>query len=133
MAGDSKTEKATPKKRRDERKKGNVMMSKDVVAVATLLGTLVMLRVMGGVVNEQANNVFQTCFGYITDFTPEAMPDILRQLFYFCIRTVAIVAGPFLLVTVALAVTATFAQTKLLVSTESLKPKIGRASCRERV
>ena len=44
MAGDSKTEKATPKKRRDERKKGNVMMSKDVVAVATLLGTLVMLR-----------------------------------------------------------------------------------------
>ena len=59
MAGDSKTEKATPKKRRDERKKGNVMMSKDVVAVATLLGTLVMLRVMGGVVNEQANNVFQ--------------------------------------------------------------------------
>ena len=128
MAGDSKTEKATPKKRRDERKKGNVMMSKDVVAVATLLGTLVMLRVMGGVVNEQANNVFQTCFGYITDFTPEAMPDILPQLFYFCIRTVAIVAGPFLLVTVALAVTATFAQTKLLVSTESLKPKFNRIS-----
>ena len=50
MAGDSKTEKATPKKRRDERKKGNVMMSKDVVAVATLIGTLVMLRVMEGVV-----------------------------------------------------------------------------------
>ena len=56
MAGDSKTEKATPKKRRDERKKGNVMMSKDVVAVATLIGTLVMLRVMGGIVGRQAES-----------------------------------------------------------------------------
>ena len=54
MAGD-KTEKATPKKRRDERKKGNVMMSKDVVAVATLLGSLAMLRIMGDTVVEQAD------------------------------------------------------------------------------
>ena len=65
MAGDSKTEKATPKKRRDERKKGNVMMSKDVVAVATLIGTLVMLRVMGGIVGRQAESVFDACFGNI--------------------------------------------------------------------
>ena len=36
---DEKTEKATPKKRRDERKKGNVMMSQDVVAVATLFAS----------------------------------------------------------------------------------------------
>lgn len=128
MAGDSKTEKATPKKRRDERKKGNVMMSKDVVAVVTLFGTLVMLRVMGSVVNEQADNLFQTCFGYISGFTPAAMPGILRPLFFLCVRTVVIVAGPFLLVTAVLAVAATFAQTRLLVSTESLKPKFNRIS-----
>ena len=128
MAGDSKTEKATPKKRRDERKKGNVMMSKDVVAVATLIGTLVMMRIMGGLVTEQADNMFRTCFGYIASVKPEDMPDILRQLFYFCIRTVVIVAGPFLLVTAILAVVATFAQTRLLVSTESLKPKFNRIS-----
>ena len=34
MAAGEKTEKATPKRRRDERKKGNVLMSRDVVAVA---------------------------------------------------------------------------------------------------
>ena len=128
MAGESKTEKATPKKRRDERKKGNVMMSKDVVAVATLIGTLVMLRMMGGLVTEQADNMFQTCFGYIAGVKPADMPGILRQLAYFCVRTVAIVAGPFLLVTAVLAVVATFAQTRLLVSTESLKPKFNRIS-----
>lgn len=128
MAGDSKTEKATPKKRRDERKKGNVMMSKDVVAVATLIGTLVMLRIMGGIVTEQADNMFRTCFGYIAGVKPANMPDILRPLLYSCIRAVVFVAGPFLLVTALLAVVATFAQTRLLVSAESLKPKFNRIS-----
>ena len=58
MAGggaEEKTEKATPKRRRDERKKGNVLMSRDVVAVATLLGSLIMMRVMAGVVMERSS------------------------------------------------------------------------------
>ena len=128
MAGDSKTEKATPKKRRDERKKGNVMMSKDVVAVATLFGSLVMFRIMGPVVSEQADNLFRTCLEMIASTKPDAMPGILRPLLFFCLKTAVFVAGPFLLVTALLAVTATFAQTKLLVSAESLKPKFNRIS-----
>ncbi len=128
MAGDSKTEKATPKKRRDERKKGNVMMSKDVVAVATLLGSLVMLKLMSGMVTEQADGLFRTCFGYISGTVPASMPDILRPLLFKCILTAVMVAGPFLGVTAVLAVAATFAQTRLLVSTESLKPKFNRIS-----
>ena len=127
MAGD-KTEKATPKKRRDERKKGNVMMSKDVVAVATLLGSLVMLKVMGGIVVEQADSLFATCFGYIGESYVGMLPTILRELLTKCILTVVIVAGPFLGVTAILAVAATFAQTKLLVTGESLKPKFNRIS-----
>ena len=65
MAGDSKTEKATPKRRRDERKKGNVLMSKDAVAVATLIGSLFMIQVMGGVVVGQVREILIKIFGYI--------------------------------------------------------------------
>ena len=36
LADDTKNEKATPKKRRDERKEGNVFSSKDIIAVASL-------------------------------------------------------------------------------------------------
>ena len=43
----NKTEKATPKKRRDERKKGNVFMSRDAVAVASLLGTFAKSYLIG--------------------------------------------------------------------------------------
>ncbi len=126
MPGDSKTEKATPKKRRDERKKGNVMMSKDVVAVATLLGTLAMFKVMGGVVVEQAGNLLETCFAYIASPEAVSLSGILPKVLIKCILTFCIVAGPFLLATALLAMTATFAQTKLLVTGESLKPKFSR-------
>ena len=47
MPEGNKTEKATPKKRRDERKKGNVFMSRDAVAVASLLGTFAVLWQIG--------------------------------------------------------------------------------------
>jgi len=128
VAGDSKTEKATPKKRRDERKKGNVMMSKDVISVATLIGSLVMLKVMSGVVSDQAEGLFTNCFGYIADTPAAAAPSVLRQLAYRSVLTVFIVAGPFLGVTAILATVATFAQTRLLVTGESLKPKFSRIS-----
>ena len=128
MADESKTEKATPKKRRDERKKGNVMMSRDVVAVATLFGSLAMFRIMGAFVTEQADDLFHMCFEFIADTEADFMPGMLRPLFFSCIKAIAFVAGPFLLVTLILAVSATFAQTKLLVSTESLKPQFNRIS-----
>ena len=80
MPGDSKTEKATPKKRRDERKKGNVMMSKDVVSVATLLGSLAMLKLMSGMVVEQAGNLFQNAFYYVTASYSAPLPDFLQRL-----------------------------------------------------
>ena len=127
MAGD-KTEKATPKKRRDERKKGNVMMSKDVVAVATLLGSLAMLRIMGDTVVEQTKNLFASSFSLIAESGAAAAGQSLRELFTRCILVFVTVAGPFLAVTALLAVAATFAQTRMLVTGESLKPKFNRIS-----
>ena len=152
MAGggaEEKTEKATPKRRRDERKKGNVLMSRDVVAVATLLGSLVMLRAMSGVVMQRAEDILYTCFDYIGRSYAGFLPTIGRELVFNCLTTiavvagpflsvvgrdllvrclvtVAVVAGPFLLVTLILAVAATFAQTRLLVTAEPLKPKLSK-------
>ena len=109
MAGDSKTEKATPKKRRDERKKGNVLMSKDAVAVATLIGSLFMVQMMGGVFMEQMGQVLNTCFGYIAGGTVETLPVELPVLLKRTALSFFAVVGPFLGVTALLAVGVTFA------------------------
>ena len=129
MAGggaEEKTENATPKRRRDERKKGNVLMSRDVVAVATLLGSLVMLRAMSGVVMQRAEDILYTCFDYIGRSYAGFLPTIGRELALKCLTAIAVVAGPFLLVTLILSVVATFAQTRMLVTTEPLKPKLSK-------
>ena len=61
MADSSKTEKATPKKRRDERKKGNVFLSQDAVSVVTLVGACVMLFSLGGMIVEELSGYFAFC------------------------------------------------------------------------
>ena len=128
MAGDSKTEKATPKRRRDERKKGNVLMSKDAVAVATLVGSLLMVQVMSGVVVEQVRTVLHACFGYIASGNPGVLPSVLGELFKVTVLAFVTMAAPFLAATAFLAVGMTFFQTKMLVAGESIKPKFSRIS-----
>ena len=102
------------------------MMSKDVTSVATLMGTLVMLRLMRNVVSARAEDMFTTCFDFIKNTEVGAAPHMLRPLFYRCLMTVVTVAGPFLLVTITITVVATFWQTRLLITTEPLKPQLSR-------
>ena len=101
-------------------------MSRDVGAVATLLGSLVMLRAMSGVVMQRAEDILYTCFDYIGRSYAGFLPTIGRELVFNCLTTIAVVAGPFLLVTLILSVAATFAQTRMLVTTEPLKPKLSK-------
>ncbi|MCI8914285.1 flagellar biosynthesis protein FlhB [Pseudoflavonifractor sp. 60] len=128
MAGDSKTEKATPKRRRDERKKGNVLISKDAVAVATLIGSLFMAQFMGAIILEQVKGVFTVCFSYIAADSMTLASSAIKDLLKIMALSFVTMAGPFLGVTALLAVGVTFFQTKMLVAGESIKPKFSRLS-----
>ena len=123
MAEGEKTEKATPKKRRDERKKGHVMMSKDAVAVASLVGSVLILRLTFVPAAEQLGSFMRYCFTMARDHTIESsMVEILLQ----SIVLVARVAGPLLAVTILLTLIATMAQTRMLISFELIKPKFDK-------
>lgn len=126
MAGDSKTEKATPKRRRDERKKGNVMMSKDAVAVATLIGSLFVVQAMSGIFVTRIRELLYLCFSYMGSSGLMIPSNFMAQLLKAVILAFVTVAGPFLAVTALLAVGVTFFQTKMLVAGESIKPKFSR-------
>ena len=43
-----KTERATPRKKEDERKKGNIFQSKDLTTAVSLLGMAFLLKMGGG-------------------------------------------------------------------------------------
>ena len=123
MADDSKTERATPKKRRDERKKGNVFLSQDAVAVASLLGSVAMLRLTFARSAVRVGDFLVYCIGFVRGNVPT---DLTTTLLLQSIVLIAQVAGPFLVVGIVMSVTATFAQTQLLVSAELLKPKFDK-------
>ena len=127
MPEGNKTEKATPKKRRDERKKGNVFMSRDAVAVASLLGTFAVLWLVTGIFVEQLGGFMSLCFTSIGEKPQEAVSksgEVGIQAVMVILKTV----GPVVAVSILCAVAATFAQTRFLVSTESIKPKFNRLS-----
>ena len=125
MADGSKTEKATPKKRRDERKKGNVFLSQDAVAVVTLLGSFSAFWLLSGTIAEQLSGFMQFCIsrcGAVGPTTGDLVREIVMQALGLLLRCVF----PITLVTMACAIIATFAQTRLLVSSELMKPKFSR-------
>jgi len=126
MADSSKTEKATPKKRRDERKKGNVFLSQDAVAVVTLLGSFAVFWMMSGRMAEELAGFMQFCFAKCDLAGDLLAGDIVREIVMQSLGLLARTVLPLTLVTALCAVVATFAQTRLLISGELIKPKFSR-------
>jgi flagellar biosynthetic protein FlhB len=125
VADGSKTEKATPKKRRDQRKKGNVFLSKDAVTVATLIGSFAMLLLWSDTIKEELSWFMTFCVSLCADGSDAlGRGGLLTRAIVVLVKT----TGPLILVSVVCAIVATFAQTRFLVSGESIKPKLERIS-----
>lgn len=123
MPGDSKTEKATPKKRKDERKKGNVFMSRDAVAVASLLLGFFLLKSWIPTMARGLSEFLTFCLeASMKPMTVMGDPEAFTKFLVTLLKT----AGPLLAAAILAAIVATFAQTRMLVSFSSLKPKFSR-------
>lgn len=120
MAGE-KTEKATSKKRRDERKKGHIPLSKDVVMSASLLFTFWVLEMLFPM-------MYRTMRDYMIKYitlapAAESLSAYTTWMMWDTIKAVAKAGLPILLVSILVAIVATGAQTKFLFSKDKLKPK----------
>lgn len=122
MAADSKTEKATPKKRRDERKKGHVMMSRDVVIAASLIGVFSTVKILFPFVSESIGG-FMTRYLMLMSTTTKIDAGTAQNVTQDFVITFAKTAFPILVISGSIAIIATMAQTKLLFTTEAIKFK----------
>ena len=128
MADSSKTEKATPKKRRDERKKGNVFLSQDAVAVVTLLGSFAAFWLLSGTIGAQLSGFMRFCLSMCAVDGSLVLDDMVLELVKQGLGVLARSVLPITLVTITCAIVATFAQTRMLVSTELIRPKLSKIS-----
>ncbi|MEL7649247.1 MAG: flagellar biosynthesis protein FlhB [Sedimentibacter sp.] len=125
MAGEEKTEKASPKKRRDERKKGNVFQSKDVVTVGVIAISFTMLDFWVPHMYKFIRDIFtkylslmETTYDLGENFISMALKDVAYSLL--------LSAGIIMVSVIAASVVLTGAQTKFLISGESIKFKFSK-------
>ncbi len=127
MADDSKTEKATPKKRRDERKEGHVFSSKDVIAVASLLGTFYGLKFLFPTIYRE---VRENMIYYLNNalFIDELSIPQLRAIGTDAVRVLAEGIFPLGFIAIAVAIVATGVQTRFIFTAKSARFKLSNLS-----
>lgn len=124
LAGE-KTEKATPKRKQDERKKGNVFQSNEVGAVLSLVAVFFSLQLLGPWIISTLEGGIQDFFTLAGGQTEVSLSDI-RQFYLKGCLIFAVTILPVLIIGAFASVLSTIAQTRLLVSFEALKPKFSR-------
>lgn len=126
MANDDKTEKATPKRRGEARKKGQVAKSTEVNAVVILMAGLVGIMFIGPKIVSGAANTMKAAFGLIAKphaiTTAAGLHGLLGLVEHTMVATVAPIAG----LCVAGAVLANVAQVGFRPSFTPLKPDFKR-------
>ena len=129
-----KTEKATPHKRREQRKEGNVMQSKDVVTAAFILLVFFILRIMAAFMYRTVRR----SMGYWLSLSGGGMGGnstegvlidgmgVPQKLIIEIGRAVLFTAGPILLASVLVPIIVTGIQTRFIFSQKSFQFKIDK-------
>ncbi len=127
MAEDSgsKTEKATPKKRRDQRSQGNVLQSKDVATVVTLFGSFYILKILFPGIYRVMRNFMIRFIGFAGTLTDTGDGTVYNLSMMF-MGTAARLVIPLLLICMVLGILGTGVQTKFLFTTKVFQFKFDR-------
>jgi flagellar biosynthesis protein FlhB len=119
-----KTEQATPKKRDEARKRGQVARSMELNSVAILFFGLLSLVFLSGWFYQQITSNFYTGFARISNFelNPNTVYSLFKENGLHFIQTMA----PLLLVLAVIGILINFAQVGALFTLEPLTPKLDK-------
>ena len=117
-----KTEKATPKKRQDARKKGQVAKSMELPGAFILLFSFLFLMLFGDYFGNRVHRLFTVSYyEYIFwEITPANMAVIVSELILYIIMLLA----PIFILSVVLAILGNYVQIGFLLTHEPLKMKL---------
>ena len=127
MAGENdqeKTEQATPKKREDARKKGQIAQSREIPSVLVLLSGLSFFYFAGNWLFSQLSDIPKIVFGqlYYSVFTPETIHILIISLF----KKVMFFLLPLMGTVMVAGVLGNLIQNGFFVSSEKLTPQFSK-------
>lgn len=126
MAMDEKTEKPTPKKKRDAREKGQVLKSNDVNSAIILIGMFAFLKIFGSV---SIRKIMELLQNHLTNFAKqEEMLSVQNaaSFFFSVIMSIFALLAPILSISFILALLVNYMQVGFLLTTKTLKPDFSK-------
>lgn len=127
MAGE-KTEKATPKKKKDARKEGNIFKSIEINNTMSIFTSLLMLSAFWLSMSKKLQEMFVYIFtAGFSEYSSMDM-DSLMSLFNYCGSVFFSVTGPFMVILMAVGIVSNFVQVGVLFTPKSVMPKLERIS-----
>ncbi|WP_223700220.1 flagellar biosynthesis protein FlhB [Sutcliffiella deserti] len=119
-----KTEKATPKKKQDTRKKGQVAKSADVNTAFVLIAVFLCLFAMGPWMKAKVTHMFVHAFEvYVLE---EVTINRIHLIFMDLLMELVIIIGPIMLAAMVGAIFANFIQVGAMLSTEAIHMKLNK-------
>lgn len=119
-----KTQKATPKRRQDARKKGQVFKSQELVQALLLLSFVAVLKFWVPLMVNQLAQVFYYVAGLSTDWTARQIAALAPNVMLLIVKAV----WPVILTAMAVGVGVNYFQVRSLFTTETIKPQLSRIS-----
>ncbi len=119
-----KTEKATPQKRQESKRKGQVAKSAEVPAALIMLGGILLLYFLGGWILDQLLAIYRINFTqYISwELTPKSIRTMFEQLAFAALKVVA----PIMVIAMIFGFFGNYVQVGALFTTDPLMMKLNR-------
>jgi len=121
---EDKTEKATPKRRQEARKKGEVAKSRELPSVAVLLASLVTLTIFGSYMYTHINTLMGRSFSlpFSNDLNVHDLLDFTHEM----VVSFILILAPLLAAIVIAAILSNILQVGFMLSAETIKPKLSK-------
>ncbi|WP_411679145.1 fused FliR family export protein/FlhB family type III secretion system protein [Clostridium thailandense] len=124
FASDDKTEEATPKKKSEARKKGQIPKSKEIGLAFTLLAITITLLSIGGYAENEMKNTMVT---FLNNYITMALTyESIQKITIITVWRVAIIFLPIVVPIMLIGILVNFLQTGGLITGEPLKPDFSK-------
>lgn len=119
-----KTFQATPKRKQDARKKGQIFKSTEIVSALMLLGFIALLKFWIPSMLQKMQSLFPYVYGLSHEWTTRSISSLMTSLLWIGIQIV----GPIFIVGALIAIITNYLQVRSLFTIETLKPQLSRIS-----
>ena len=115
---------ATPKRKLDARKKGQVLKSQEVISALMLIGMVTLLRFWIPAMLTRIESIFPYVLGISSDWNERSVAALMVNILWIGIQ----IMGPIFGTAFIIALIANYIQVGVLFTTESMKPQLSRMS-----